>query len=63
MKKNKFRFPKIILFSFTMLAFILDEPNPFSWSQDSRIGLIVWIFTFTLIASLVDALRGEQWDN
>jgi len=63
MKKhtNTFRFFKIILLCYILLSFILDIWNPFMWSQDSRIILVIWIFVFMTLASVVDALKKDPW--
>jgi hypothetical protein len=59
MKKhaNKYQFTQVTIFCYLMLSFILDCWNPFAWSQDERMTLIIWIFIFYCLALATEKLK------
>jgi hypothetical protein len=58
--RKSYHFTQISLFCYFMLGFILDNWRPWTWSQDERMILIIWILIFFTITETIDTIRGHE---
>jgi predicted Na+-dependent transporter len=59
MKKHaqKYQFTLVSIFCYVMLSFILNNWNPFTWCQDERMILVIWIFIFYCLALATEKFK------
>jgi hypothetical protein len=58
--RKSYHFTQVAVFCYLMLGFILDNWQPWTWSQDARIILIVWILIFFTVAEFIDNIRNVE---
>jgi hypothetical protein len=58
--RKSYHFTQVALFCYFMLSFILDNWRPWTWSQNARIILIIWILIFFTLAEFIDNFRNVE---